>query len=275
MNGDILPPPPPPVGPPVVGTPMPPPPPPTLTAPAGYVAYQNGPAPAATVSRVGGLAKWVMGLVGVAGIAGVLSAVLIAPMIDTASDFIRGDISEDEFEDAYVGVQLVQGLQSIVGLAAGVMTIIWMYRISKNVRAYGRATTFAPVFSIFGWILPPFLYVLPLLILRELWKASDPETPAGSEGWKASKENPLLYVWFLVYGVIPAVITLIVTVNTVSSLFSNGIAGAGDPVTVAETLESTGTYTIASGGIALVAAIVWIVCVKQLTARHIAMTGET
>ncbi|MFT4656208.1 MAG: hypothetical protein ACI8V4_000369 [Ilumatobacter sp.] len=216
-----------------------------------------------------------MGLVGLAGIAGALSAILVAPMIDTASDFIRGDIGQDEFEDAYVGVQLVQGVQSILSLAAGVFTIIWMYRIAKNVRAYGRTTTFAPVFSIFGWILPPFLYVVPLLILRELWKASDPDTPAGSPGWKASKGNPLLYVWFLLYGVIPAVITLVVTVSTVSSLFSNGMAGAGDPVIVAETLESTGTYTMISGGLGLVAAIVWIFYVKQLTARHVAMTGET
>ncbi len=54
-------------------------------------------------------------------------------------------------------------------------------------------TTFAPVFAVVGWMLPPFLYVLPFLILRELWKASDPGTPVADEGWRRRPVTPLLH----------------------------------------------------------------------------------
>jgi hypothetical protein len=81
-----------------------------------------------------------------------------------------------------------------------------MYRIATNVRAFGRQTTWHPLFSIFGWFLPPFfLYVIPLLVLREQWKASDPAADDGTESWKRSPDNPLLWGWFVFYGLLPFV----------------------------------------------------------------------
>jgi len=256
-------------------TPLPPPPPTTLTHPPGYVAYATAPTPTAQVARIGGLTRWVVGLVAAAGLASVLSAVLLIPVLDTAADFVRGDISESDFEDSYVTVQLIQGVQSVIGIAAGVVTIVWMYRIASNLRAHSRNTTFAPILSVFSWILPPFLHVLPFLILRELWKASDPDTAHGTDEWKRSGVNPLLSIWFVVYGLVPAVLTAIVTLATAESLLDNGLAGAGDPLVAAETLDSTGTLTLVSGGLAGVAAVVWILFVMRLGERHMTLTGET
>ena len=51
-----------------------------------------------------------------------------------------------------------------------VLVMIWMYRISANLRAFGMTTTWHPLFAIFGWFLPPVvLYVIPFLMLREQW----------------------------------------------------------------------------------------------------------
>ncbi|MFK8024912.1 MAG: DUF4328 domain-containing protein [Ilumatobacter sp.] len=256
------------------GTPLPPPPPSELTRPTAYAAYRPEPATTGTLSRVGGLGRWVTWLVGVAGAAGVLSAILLLPVVGTASDVIDGRADLSEFEDAYVPVQLVQTVQSVVGIAAGVITIVWMYRIASNLRAFARDTTFAPFLSVFAWILPPFLYVLPFLVLRELWTASDPTVEHGSDAWKNRKVSPLLSIWFVVYGLVPAVITAVVAFDAVDSILSNGIAGAGDPQVVAESLASTGMLTVVSGGLAAVAAITWIVFARRLTDRHMAMTGE-
>lgn len=215
------------------------------------------------------------GLVAAAGLASVISAVLLFPVLDTASDFVSGDISRSEFEDSYVTVQLVQGVQSAIGIAAAVVTVVWMYRIASNLRAHGRQTTFAPVLSIFSWILPPFLHVLPLLVLREMWKASDPEATHGTEEWRNSRVDPILWVWFVVYGLVPAVITALITVDTVDSLLDSGLSGAGDPLVAAETIDSTGTLTLVASGLAGVAALAWILFVGRLAARHMALTGET
>ncbi len=87
-------------------------------------------------------------------------------------------MSEDDFNEAiapYTAVQLIVGLATI---ATFIVTTIWMYRLATNVRAFRRDTTWSPLFAIFGWMLPPIvLYVIPFLMLRELWKASDRDRP--------------------------------------------------------------------------------------------------
>lgn len=227
------------------------------------------------LKRIGALAKWTMFATALSGVAGIVSAVVLLPVLDTASDFLDGTVTEEEFDDAYLASQLLSTLQTVIGLAAGVFTILWMYRIAKNLRVFSRRTTFHPVFSIVGWLLPPFLFVLPLLVLRELWKASDPGTAVGDEGWRQRPVNPLLYVWFVVYGIIPGVLTAFVAYSTVQSLFDDGFSATGNTRVTAEALESGGVFTVASGAVTLVAALVWIAFVKQLTARHVEMTGET
>ncbi len=254
---------------------MPPPPPPGLTPPPGYVAYQNAPTPTGQLKRVGGLAKWAMAATALAGVSSAISAIALAPVVDKASRFLDGSITEDEFNDAYQASQLLSTLQSAIAIAAGVFTILWMYRIATNVRIYSRRTTFHPVFAIVGWMLPPFLFVLPLLVLRELWKASDPATPAGDDGWRQSSVPPLLYVWFVIYGIIPGVLSGFVAVSTVQSLFDGGFTDTDSARISAEALESAGHFTVASGVVGLIAAVVWVVLVKKFTTRHIELTGET
>lgn len=255
--------------------PVPPPPPPGLTAPPGYVPFQNAPTPTGQLQRVGGLAKWTMVATAIAGIVAVISTALVIPVLDDASGYVDGTVTEDEFNDAYLPSQLLTTLGTVVGLAAGVFTILWMYRIANNLRVFSRKTTFAPVFAILGWILPPFLYVLPLLVLREMWKASDPGPPVGDTGWRSGSVNPLLYVWFVIYGLIPAVLQALIAYSTVSSLFDGGFSASDSTRVTAEALDASGQYTVIAGVLTAVAAVVWIVFVKQLTARHVELTGET
>ncbi len=263
--------PPPPPGAPEGSNPPPPPPPPGLTAPAGYVAYNTAPTQAGQLNSIRGTAKWAMILAGIAGIASFASALLSANLADTAQDYLDGRISEDEFLDANALAPIGQLLSAGPLIAAGVFGVIWMYRIATNARAMGRTTTFAPVFAILGWFLPPFLFVLPLLVLRELWKASDPETPPGSEGWRASGENPLLYVWFVLYGIVPAILTVL----SLGSVFDAALNLDTDTDSIAEVTAATGGAQVILGGVvSVVAAVVWILLVRQLTARHVQLTGE-
>ncbi|MEP4651847.1 MAG: DUF4328 domain-containing protein, partial [Ilumatobacter sp.] len=245
------------------------------TAPPGYLAFRNAPTPVGQLKRIRGLGKWAMIATAGSAIVDVVAAVVLVPVLDKASGFLDGTVSADEFDDAYLSSQLLSTLSAVVGLAAGVFTILWMFRVASNLRVYSRRTTFSPVFSIFGWVLPPFLFVLPLLVLRELWKASDPETPVGDEGWRARPVDPLLYVWFLLYGVVGGVIQAIVAVSTVSSLLDSGISTTDSTRVTAESLDSGGILPFVAAGVALVAAAAWVLFVKRLTDRHVELTGET
>ena len=207
-------------------------------------------------------------LFGIAGLAGLGIALVTPSAADKAGDFLDGRISEDEFLDSYGGVAALQIVQGVITLAAAVCTIIWLYRLASNVRTFGRQTTWAPIWAVFGWVLPPVLVIIPLLMLREVWKASDPEVPAGNPNWKSGAENPMLFVWFVLYGIVPAVITAI----TLNSAFGGGFGG--DTESVAEAIEDFGAVDIVGAVSGLAAAVVWIIVVKQMTARHVRLTNE-
>ncbi len=249
----------------------PPPPPPGLTPPPGYAAYDTHPTPTAGVRRVGGLAIPIIVSVSIAALAGVIAAFLSSAITTDASDFLAGSITQSEFEDALVPLNSVQLLGSVATLATGVLTIIWAFRIAQNVRAFGRATTFSPLFAIFGWFLPPLvLYIIPFLVLRELWKASEPTVVDGSDSWKKTKDNPVLWIWFVLFGLLPAVLFVV----QIGSFASSGIP-AGDVESVAESLEDFGALGWATAVLNAGAAVAWISFVRQLTHRHKQLTNES
>ncbi len=207
-------------------------------------------------------------LVGIVAIATVITAIMSAGVVSDADDFLDGLISQDEFEDAIGPLTAVQTLVSAITFATAIVTVIWMYRIASNLRTAGRDTTWSPLFAVFGWILPPILFVIPFLMLRELWKASD---PAASDGqWRSSGESTPLWAWFALFGVLP----LIVTINQLDTLASRGLP-TGDMTSVAETISDSATTGILTAVLNVLAAIAWIVVVRQMTARHTAFTGET
>lgn len=248
-----------------------PPPPPQLSAPSGYIAYEGAYGHRAPLSPIARTARWASLLTVIAGVCGLAGAVLSASLAAKAQDFLDGRISEDAFLDANALAPVGQILTNVPMIAAGVFSMIWLYKVSTNVRALGRSTTFAPVFAILGWFLPPFLFVLPLLVIRELWKASAPDAPPGTDDWRQSGESPLLYVWFLLYGVLPAIVTVIGLPSLIDSILSVDTATES----IADVAAATGpTQLILSGVLILASAAAWFLIVRKLTARHIELTGE-
>jgi uncharacterized BrkB/YihY/UPF0761 family membrane protein len=210
-------------------------------------------------------------LAAVTAVGSVVSSLITANLSGQAQDFLDGRITEDEFLDVNALAPLAQILSGVPSIAAGVLGMIWMYRIATNVRCLGRTTTFAPVLAIVGWFLPPFLFVLPLLVLRELWKASDPATPPGAEGWRATGENPLLYVWFVIYGIIP----LALTVASIGSVLDAALNLDTDATSIAEVTAATGqVQVLATGAVSALGAAVWIMLIRRLTERHCELTRE-
>ena len=242
-----------------------------MTPPPGYVAYEGHPTPTAGLRRVGGLAVPIVVSTVIVAVGTVISTFLSASIATDAADFLAGGIEQSEFEDALVPLNSVQLLVSAATLATGVLTIIWMFRIANNVRAFGRATTWSPLFAIFGWFLPPLvLYVIPFLVLRELWKASEPTGVDGTDDWKTTSDNPVLWAWFVLFGILPAVLFAV----QVGSFAGSGLP-AGDIESVAESLDEFGLIGWLSALLNVAAAIVWVRFVRQLTQRHKRLTNES
>lgn len=246
-----------------------PPPPPNLAPPPGQVGYQSSAFGAVNLRRVSGLALALTITTLIAGVGSLINLAVIPGQVGDAEDFLNGVISEDEFQDSQITTGLVGFLIAAGTVATVVLTMIWLYRVAANHRALGRQTAFAPGFGIGGWVLPPLLYVVPTLMLRENWKAAEPSSPPGDEGWRRSAEPWLVWVWFLAYSVVPVVMMFAGR----SIAFGTGFGADQEDIAEGIVDNESGLYVTAIS--TAVSAVLWVLVVRGLTARHVRLTGET
>lgn len=242
-----------------------------MAPPPGYVSYGTAPTPTSRVSRIGGLATSMSIIVGIAALGGILSAFLSTALRGDAEDLLAGQISESEFTDSLVGLSAFSAVAGIATLAAMVLVMIWMYRITSNLKAFGMTTTWHPLFAIFGWFLPPLvLYIIPFLMLREQWSKSQQSAVAGQPvGDTERGENPVLWIWLLAFGIWPF-ISLVLSANS----FLGNITETDATAIAEDLLDTSQSLALVGYAISLVAAVTWIVFVRQLTRRHRTLTGE-
>ena len=256
-----LPPPPPPGG----GA-IPPPPPPNLIAPAGYTGYTASPMGSVPLKRVGGIGRASMIVVALAAIFAALTVVTSQTMTDEAEAFLAGDTPSDDFIESIAPYLLLSFVQGAVVIASMVLVMIWMFRIAANHRTLHRGATWGPGWAIGGWFLPPLLYIIPTLMFSEMWRASDPDVPIGGE-WKSRPVSPLIWVWFVVYSLVPIGLMFAQTDSVLS-----GFGGSDDEL--AKQISGDQGIVMVGTAITLVAAVVFIAFARALTNRHQHLTGE-
>ena len=245
----------------------PPPPPPSLQPPPGYAGFEDNYASGVRdIRNVGGLSRWVIALPIVAAVAMLAGVMLSFGVQDDAEAFLDGSISEDDFLDRYAGASLLQGAGTLPFIAAAVVTLIYCYRIAQNHRSLGRGTTWSPGLAAGGWFLPPILFVIPMLMLHEAWKASEPSSPPGDDRWKQSGASPLVFVWWALFGIVP-----LAFIPSTLRRFNSFSPNARD---LAEMVTDGLTLQLISNVVQVAAAAAWAVLIVQLTARHRQFTGE-
>jgi len=236
-----------------------------MAPPPGYVSYGASTQGAfATFQRIGPLAKWLTIVLIV------LLPVLAWTMInsfgvrDEAKDFLAGRATEDDIKDKIAASAGIGLLSLLVLIATAVLTMIWMFRIARNLQAMNRVATWKPGWAIAGWFVPPLvLYVVPFLMFRDLWKGSDPDT---TQDWRRNRAAPIITIWWILFGLAPLVF-ITATLSTFS-IDQSTTKQANDIV------DRFGV-TIASNLAQIGAAVCFLMLVRQLTARHQRVTLET
>jgi len=236
-----------------------------MAPPPGYVPYGASTRGAyATFQRIGGLAKWLTVLMIVIIPVQLFSLINLWAVRDKAEDFLAGRGSEDDLKDQITSSAGIGLLSFVVLVAAAVLTIIWMFRIAKNLQALNRVGTWKPGWAIGGWFVPPLvLYVVPFLMLRDLWKGSDPGT---THDWRSNRVSPIVTLWWILFGLAP-----LVTITATLSTFSIDKSTTKQ----ANNLVDSFGITIASNLAQIGAAVCFLILVRQLTARHQQVTYET
>ena len=253
-------PPPPPVG----STPLPPPPAPGLIAPRPGATATT--AAVASLKRIGGVQRALV--ITVIGACVVAVAGLLAGLAATseAEAFLDAEIDKGALVEAMTPYLLLSFVQSLVVLAAAVLTIVWMFRIAPNHRALHRGPTWGPGWAIGGWFLPPLLFVIPFLMFRELWKASDPDVPVGGRVARR-RASPVVAVWFLLYSVVPLVLLAFQSGEVMNAL-------AASEEDLAQQLVDGRWTNIADVVVTVAGAAAFVVMARALGDRHERLTGE-
>lgn len=245
-----------------------PPPPSSMAPPPGYAAYQASNWQS-QLRRIGGLAKAILILLAVAAVGQVLALATTGAARDAARDFLR-DGDEDAFNESMLGSSLISSLLlSAATLALAIVSVIWLFRVASNHRSLGRRLTWAPGWAIGGWFLPPFLFIIPFLMLRESFKASTPTVAPGDESWRQAEESPQPWVWLIAYGIAPVIVGLIGSFQLFGGI-------GGEPEDVADRILDTGVgITVLQSVVGIIGVVAWGWLVRSLTARHVQLTGES
>ncbi len=240
--------------------------------PPGYVAYGSYGAAQGTFKKIGGITKWLVGLLCVTLVVQAISVLVQFTLRASATDLVNNNITTASFDDKlglYLGVAALAG---VVSIAQSVLLIVWTFRMAKNHLVLGRQPqSFSAGATIAVNILGGCtLGILNFFMWREMWKASDPDTAAGDPSWKQRLVTPLVGIYLgLSLASIAAAITL-----GISGSFSP-VRTTGSSADLAKNINDKIGFIALSGLLTLAAAAVFIVFVRQLAARHMRATRES
>jgi hypothetical protein len=149
----------------------------------------------------------------------------------------------------------VMSLLNFVSVMMMVLLIVWAWRTAKNTRALGRTgERISPVLGIFGWFIPVASWVLPYLVVSDLWRGSDPQTARGTE-WRRLPGTVVVRAWWLCFAGGQIVTGLAVLL---------AVSGRHD-------VEQTDTLLTVAHTISAVAGVLTIAVVREITRRQLAL----
>lgn len=147
-------------------------------------------------------------------------------------------------------------LSGLVGLTIFVLLIIWLYRAAKNNEALGRQNPrLGPGWAIGGWFIPIAWWVIPFIVMDDVWRGADPSIARGDPNWRRSSTLAAIWAWL--------VTTVIFTIPSVIAS-SGGDVRADEPDRVRrdDILRIVGAFG------AILASVFAIIVVRRISARQ-------
>jgi len=111
------------------------------------------------------------------------------------------------FDDAQAADNFVAGTSILLltlMTALAVLVIVFLWRGSKNLEAKGRnGARLGPGWSIGAWFIPLANLVMPVLIVQDQWRGTDPA--AGADNWRGRIRGSALVGWWWALWVVASV----------------------------------------------------------------------
>jgi len=113
---------------------------------------------------------------------------------------------------------LVFAAEGLVLLVVAVLFLVWFRRAYRNLAALGaEGLRFSAAWAVWGWFVPLLGLVRPKQLLNDVWRASDPDLPAGDHGsWRRRPVPSVLTWWWLAF--LGSMTTRAITTESVHTL---------------------------------------------------------
>jgi Domain of unknown function (DUF4328) len=197
-------------------------------------------------------------LFGVMVAASALLAVALANRIALVRDLKAGHFGDvlTRAQDADDFVSASSSIFVLTQLVIVVLFIIWMFRAAKNNEALGRmGARFSPGWSIGAWFIPLANFVIPVLIMQDLWRGSDPATRRGVASWRSAAGSALVGFWWV------ACLASVVRFTYSGS----GLNGSGS----LDDIETSNSVALAGVIATAIAAILALLVVRAISRRQL------
>lgn len=208
--------------------------------------------------------RWLVNLIAVllslaivAGLVTVTSGIAQASLISRMTRGEKIGLAEAQTSDSLE--RTISTIQTGLYISTGLVFCFWIYRAYKNLRGFGiRDLTFSPGWAAVGFFIPVFNFYFSILIVNELWKASDPQIPPGAT-WQKAPGSPWITLWWLAF-------VLAMLVNAVSGFFSLQLNPL-EPITLEPVLRMVQAH-IANDVLYIVAAVLTLFIVQGINQRQ-------
>ncbi len=100
--------------------------------------------------------------------------------------------------DAADVVNAIDFIFEAISLAIFVLLIVFLFRASKNTELWDTSRrSWTPGWAIAGWFIPLAFFVIPFLVVRDIWRRT-PES-SGEDRGPASTSGVVLVVWWVLF----------------------------------------------------------------------------
>lgn len=171
---------------------------------------------------------------------------------------VLGDPSADEFlqraRHADDLVHIADIVTALAVLALAPCFITWMWRAAKNQQALGRTPErLGSGWAVGGWFIPLANFVIPVLVVQDLWRGSDVAIAAGDPRWRIAARSWLVGWWW--------------GLTLVAAFAGTGADAAGTGQTFAE-LRGTNLLALFAMLATAVGAVLGVLVVRGLDRRQ-------
>jgi hypothetical protein len=152
-------------------------------------------------------------------------------------------------------------LQFAIGIATAVVFLMWLYRAYANIVSFGvKDLENSPGWAVGSFFVPVFNLGGPLVIVQELWRASDPRA---RDSWKEGSASVLAGFWWACFlsGIILGLIGDVIATRAVN------FAAKGGPNPVLDISFGT-TLSVVARLLTISAGILVIFLIKAIMRRQ-------